>query len=281
METIRFVERFIVYIEDHLRENIDFSDVLDKMGVEPKSFLTIFTSLVGMTPAEYQEKRRLTEISFEVYEGHRRLIDIIKYYGYRDLEKFKVLYKKTFGISVHETDRYFKEMDQLEQIAFEVVPSKKPKYPSYRSFVESFRITGIAQYFDLNTYRPEYKHKFLRVLERDGLIDELLKYNDGFIKGIFVQERTIDDEMEIFVGVTSNQNTPFDETYTESMHYEIFDTKGYPSTVIEDVYKYIFRRWHFKEDVNLTCDFSLELIKHTYEIEDPTTKIQVWQAIDD
>ena len=64
METIRFVERFIVYIEDHLREKIDFGEVLENMGVEPKSFMTIFKSLVGMTPAQYQEKRCMTEIAY-------------------------------------------------------------------------------------------------------------------------------------------------------------------------------------------------------------------------
>ena len=43
--------------------------------------------------------------------------------------------------------------------------------------------------------------------ERDGLIDEILRYNDGFVKGIFVQERVVDNEIEIFVGTASNQQT--------------------------------------------------------------------------
>lgn len=281
METIRFVERFIVYIEDHLKEKIDFGAVLEEMGVEQKSFMTIFTSLVGMTPYQYQEKRCMTEIAYEVYQGHRRLVDIIKYYGYRDADHFKKIYKRTFGISVHETERHIKKMDLLDHISFEVIPTKKPKYPSYRSFIESIRIIGIAQYFDINQYHSDYKYKFLKILERDGLLDEMLRYNDGMIKGIFVQERFINGEMEIFVGVSSYQHTPFDETFTETMNYEIFETSGKPSVVIDKVYEYIFRRWHFREAVNLTCDFSLELIKHTYSLDDPTTKIQVWQALDE
>ena len=281
METIRFVERFIVYIEDHLREDIDFGEVLEDMGVEQKSFMTIFTSLVGMTPSQYQEKRRMTEIAYEIYQGHRRLVDIIKYYGYRDADSFKKLYMRTFGISVHETERNIKKIDLMDYISFEVVPTKKPKYPSYRSFVESFRLIGIAQYFDINSYHSDYKYKFLKILERDGLIDEILRYNDGFVKGIFVQERFVDGEIEIFVGTASYQHTPFDETFTETMNYEVFETSGEPSVAIDKVYEYIFRRWHFREDVNMTCDFSLELIKHTYSFEDPTTKIQVWQALDE
>src|SRR5699024_2841474 len=205
METIRFVERFIVYIEDHLRENIDFAKTLDDMGVEQKSFLTIFTSLVGMTHAEYQEKRRMTEIAFEVYQRHRRIIDIIIYYGYRDLERVKTIYKRTFGISVHDTERHIKEIDLLEQLAFEVVPTTQAKYPSFRNYVESFRLIGIAQYFDANTYQSKYKYRFLKILENDGLLDELLRYNDEFMKGIFVQERAIEGEIEVFVDVASYQ----------------------------------------------------------------------------
>ena len=281
METIRFVERFIVYIEDHLREDIDFSEVLENMGVEQKSFLTIFTSLIGMTPAQYQEKRCMTEIAYEVFQGHRRLVDIIKYYGYRDVDQFKKIYSRTFGISVHETERNIKKMDLLDFISFEVVPTKQPKYKSQRAFIKCFRIIGIAQYFDINSYHSSYKYKFLKILERDGLIDEILRYNDGFVKGIFVQERVVDNEIEIFVGTASNQQTPFDETFTESMYYQIFDTSGAPDSAIDQVYEYIFRRWHFREEVNLTCDFSLELIKHTYSLDDADTKIQVWQALDE
>lgn len=58
METVNFVEKFIIYIEDHLRERIDYDRVLEGMGVELKSFITIFTSLAGMTPYEYQTRRQ-------------------------------------------------------------------------------------------------------------------------------------------------------------------------------------------------------------------------------
>ena len=122
METVNFIEKFIIYIEDRLREEIDFSSALNELGVEPKSFITIFTSLVGMTPYEYQQKRRMTEIAYELYEGHRRLLDIAKYYGYRDADEFKELYKARMGISPYETEKYIRSLDLLERITFEVVP---------------------------------------------------------------------------------------------------------------------------------------------------------------
>src|SRR5699024_9878382 len=83
METVNFIEKFIIYIEDHLRERIDYNEALYDLGGEPKSFITIFTSLVGMTPYEYQHKRKMTEIANDLHERHRRLIDNAKYYDYR------------------------------------------------------------------------------------------------------------------------------------------------------------------------------------------------------
>lgn len=280
METVNFIEKFIIYIEDHLREEIDFNSALYKLGVEPKSFITIFTSLVGMTPYEYQQKRRMTEIAYELYEGHRRLVDIAKYYGYRDADEFKALYKERMGISPYETEKYIRSLDLLERITFEVVPVDKPEYPSRTVHMESFRIVGFTRYFSLNDYTRDKKIEMLKNLERNGLIEELLGYNSGRIKGIIMHERIVRDEMELMIGVASTDASPFDETYTESGDFTVFEATGKASVLMEDIYQYIFRRWRFKVKRDLNCNFSIEVIKSPFDIDYSESKIQVWQALE-
>lgn len=279
METVNFVEKFIVYIEDHLRDEIDYNQVLSNLGVEQKSFITIFSSLVGMTPYEYQQNRKMTEIAYELYTGHRKIIDIAKYYGYPDIENFKKVYKDAFGISPYETEKYFRNMDLLERISFEVLPVDKPKYPAKRQFVEGFRIVGIAKKFTLSGYNTESRYQFLEYLNKNGIIDELLRYNNGFVEGIILHERFVGDEIELLTGVSSTLSAPFEETYTESGEFAIFESHGKASTVIEDIYGYIFRRWRFKEKKELDCNFSIEVLKSTFDIHSPDTKVQVWQAL--
>ncbi|WP_411844360.1 helix-turn-helix domain-containing protein [Salinicoccus sp. HZC-1] len=279
METVNFVEKFIVYIEDHLRDTIDYDKVLNNLGVEQKSFMTIFTSLVGMTPYEYQQKRKMTEIAYELYTGHRRIIDIAKYYGYRNIEAFKSNYYDVFGISPYETEKHFRSLDLLERISFEVVPVDKPRYPARRKYLESLRIVGAAERFPISDYNAEGKYRFLDYLNRNGIIDELLRYNNGRIKGVIMHERYVDNEMELLIGVSSTLMSPFEETYTESSDFAIFESQGSAPKTIEDIYSYIFRRWRFKENSELNCNFSLEVLKSTFDIGSPDTKVQVWQAL--
>lgn len=280
METVNFIEKFIIYIEDHLREDIDYNDALYKLGVEPKSFITIFTSLVGMTPYEYQQKRRMTEIAYELYEGHRRLVDIAKYYGYRDADEFKALYREHMGISPYETEKYIRTLDLLERITFEIVPVDRPEFPSRTIYAESFRIVGFTQYFSINDYSREKKLDMLKHLERNGLIDELLAFNSGRVKGIILHERIVRDEMELMIGVASTDAAPFNETYTESGDFTIFEGTGKAGTVIEEIYQYIFRRWRFKVNRELNCNFSIEVIKSPFDIDYPESRLQVWQALE-
>lgn len=279
METVNFVEKFIVYIEDHLRERIDYDKVLNGLGVEQKSFMTIFSSLVGMSPYEYQQRRMMTELAYELYTGHRRIIDIAKYYGFTSIESFKDAYSKMFGISPYETEKYFKSLDKLERISFEVVPVDKPRYPEKRQYLESIRIVGVAERFSISEYSAEVKYRLLNDLNINGVIEELYKFNNGRIKGIIIHERYVDGEMEILIGVTSTLATPFEETYTESSDFVIFASQGPAAATIENIYNYIFRRWRFKEDSELDCNFSMEVLKSTFDIASPDTKVQVWQAL--
>ncbi|AKG74050.1 helix-turn-helix domain-containing protein [Salinicoccus halodurans] len=279
METVNFVEKFIVYIEDHLRDKIDYDKVLNNLGVEQKSFMTIFTSLVGMTPYEYQQKRKMTELAYELYTGHRRIIDIAKYYGFSSIETFKDAYLDEFGISPYETEKYFRSLDLLERISFEVVPVDKPRYPARRQYLESTRIVGVAERFSISEYSAERKYRLLDDLNRNGIIDEMLRFNNGSIKGILLHERYVANEMEVLIGVTSTLAAPFEETYTESSDFVIFESQGPAPDTVERIYNYIFRRWRFKEDSELNCNFSMEVLKSTFDIGSPDTKVQVWQAL--
>ncbi|MCG1009058.1 helix-turn-helix transcriptional regulator [Salinicoccus sp. ID82-1] len=279
METVNFIEKFIIYIEDHIRDNIDYDGVLDDMGVEPKSFITIFTSLVGMTPYEYQVKRRMTEIAYELKAGHRRLIDIAKYYGYYDVDAFKRAYQKAFGISPYETERQMDALDLTERISFEVVPVDRPKYPSRYARIESFRITGAVRTFSLQDYDSRMKYEFLAYLERNNILDELLRYNNGSTKGIIMHERYIDGDMELTIGVASSLESPFQETYTESSEFVIFESQGIPSVTAQEIYQYIFRRWHLKESRDLNCNFSIEVLKSQRDFTSDESRVQVWQAL--
>jgi AraC family transcriptional regulator len=215
-----------------------------------------------------------------LYEGHRRLIDIAKYYGYRDAEVFKSKYRDYMGISPYDTEKYIKELDLLERLTFEVVPVESSGYPAHTVYMESFRIIGVTKTFSLKTYNKDEKYKFINYMETSGLTEELIKYNNGKIKGIILHERYVQGDLELMVGVASKLATPFEETYTESSEFAIFEGTGNAYQTMEDIYQYIFRRWRFKNRFELDCNFSIEVIKSAFDFKYGETKVQVWQAVE-
>lgn len=281
MDSIQFIEQFIVFIEDHLREDIDFDEVLMEMDVESKSFLTLFTALVGMSPADYQKRRQLTEIALEVYDGHRRLTDIIKYYNHKDLAQFKDDYQKFFGISVYDTDKFIEEMPLQYRISFEINPTTKREPFSETRSLDGYRLIGVEEFFNMNSYNEKKKTRYLNYLLNSGIISEILKHNNGPIKGLFVMERYSYGEIQVFVGTASDMNTPFTTTYTPSGLYQIFESDGQLDVETKNLYEYIFRRWLVKEHVELDLTFSIELIKGLTHSIDDSVIVQVWQSIID
>ena len=277
MDSIHFIEQFIVFIEDHLREDINFDEVLMDMDVESKSFLTLFNALVGMSPTDYQKRRQLSEIALKVYDGHRSLKDIIKYYNHKDLAKFKNDYQKEFGISVYDTDKYIDKISLQHRISFEINPTTKQEPFSEMRSLEGFRLIGVEEFFNMNDYNHKKKMRYLNYLLNSGIIAEILKHNNGSFKGLFIMERYSYGDIQVFVGTASDMNTPFNSTYIPAGDYQIFETDGKVSTEIKSLYEYIFRRWLVKENNDLDLTFSVELIKGlTHSIDDPSI-IQVWQ----
>src|SRR5699024_2659164 len=107
----------------------------------------------------------------------------------------------------------------------------------------------------------------LKRLEKDGVIDELLNYNTGQVKGIIMHERVVKDEMDLMIVVSSIDATPFNEADAESSDFTIFEGTGKAGVLIEDICQYIFRRWRFRINRNLNCNFSIEVLKSPFDVD--------------
>lgn len=278
MDIIHFIEKFIVYIEDHLRDYIDFDTVLEDYDIETKSFMTLFTSLVGMTPMEYQEKRQMSEIAYEVYAGHRRLIDIIKYYNHPDLERFKDTFQKIFGISVYDVDKHIDEIPLQDRISFKIIPTTAPDPFTESRYHEGLRLIGITEFFEVNSYNFTKKFRYLNYLMNSGIIDEILKHNNGTVKGLIVMEQYSQGDMQVFVGTPSTFDTAFQTQYIPSSHYQIFESHGLVEREIPKLYEHIYRKWQIKEQYDIETEFSIEVIKGLVNDIQDQCIIQVWQS---
>lgn len=96
------IRKVIEYIETHLKE--DLSGVLDNStlarvaGYSEFHFLRIFRNVVGLTPADYIRKRRISEIVRRIGNCDRPMSDIAFEYGFNSKENFTRAFKKEHHI---------------------------------------------------------------------------------------------------------------------------------------------------------------------------------------
>lgn len=93
MEYREHIARVIEYIEENLQSEISLAQCARVSGYSAYHFLRVFKDTVGLTPADYIRKRRISEISREIMQGNRYISDIAFRYGFNSKENFVRAFK--------------------------------------------------------------------------------------------------------------------------------------------------------------------------------------------
>ncbi|MDE5582849.1 MAG: AraC family transcriptional regulator [Ruminococcus sp.] len=105
MNWIQGIQNAIDYIEEHITEKLDYSEISSKAFCSPFYFQRIFTALCGITLGEYIRNRRLTLAGREIFSAKPKIIDIALKYGYESPESFTRAFTKFHGITPSEARR--------------------------------------------------------------------------------------------------------------------------------------------------------------------------------
>ncbi|QUI21674.1 helix-turn-helix transcriptional regulator [Vallitalea pronyensis] len=94
--------KVIDYIEEHITEDFDFSDVAKIVCCDIYQFGRIFSYVVGISLSEYIRNRRLSCAAIELQTGKVKVIDIALKYGYTSPESFSRAFRQMQGVSPKE-----------------------------------------------------------------------------------------------------------------------------------------------------------------------------------
>lgn len=91
-------EKALDYIEENLKNEISVPDLARLTGYSEYHFLRIFRDMLGLTPADYIRKRRISEIVRRMSAETRPISDIAFEYGFNSMENFIRAFKKEHRI---------------------------------------------------------------------------------------------------------------------------------------------------------------------------------------
>ena len=153
MERIH-IQRVLNYIEEHLKEELDNTMLAQIAGYSEFHFLRIFRKNIGLTPADYIRKRRISEIVCRISD-ERPISEIAFEYGFNSKENFTRAFKKEHNILPTEFKAVNCSLRLFQPYSFDTA---EPLPTVYMRYLESF--TLVAYPFDDEELPPNCWNKY-------------------------------------------------------------------------------------------------------------------------
>ena len=102
MDWISGIQSALDYLEEHLTEEIDYTEAAKCAFSSVFHFQRIFRVLCGYSVGEYVRLRRLSMAAEELAHGHDKVIDVALRYGYDTPESFSRAFTRFHGITPSE-----------------------------------------------------------------------------------------------------------------------------------------------------------------------------------
>lgn len=102
MDIYKNLNEMIDYIEDNLKEDIDYKKLSKIVGVNEYTIGRLFPVLFGVTLSEYIRKRKLTLAGKDLVQGNIKVIDVAVTYGWGNATAFSRAFYNFHGIKPRE-----------------------------------------------------------------------------------------------------------------------------------------------------------------------------------
>ena len=109
----RVVDHFEQVAREHLESFVHVADLCRVAGINPRTLSRAFRELRGIRPYRYLQHLRLSEAKRVLSFEGGTVTQAAMRFGFRELGKFGLLYRKAFGESPSETKRY-RRLAQVE-----------------------------------------------------------------------------------------------------------------------------------------------------------------------
>ena len=103
--SVQLIQQAICYMEEHIGENISFTEVAKSVHMSSYNFHRTFSFITGMTANEYIRKRRLTLAAKELQTTDITVIDAAHKYGYESPESFSKAFSRFHGTTPRQAKR--------------------------------------------------------------------------------------------------------------------------------------------------------------------------------
>ncbi|TDM13181.1 helix-turn-helix domain-containing protein [Macrococcus lamae] len=272
MEALRIVQQTIVYLEDHMLDNIDMNQLAEYIGETAYHLNQTFTMICGMNTEEYVYRRRLSDAADELIKGDQRLVDVAEKYGYKDAHAFSHDFSDYHGFSPVLVRTHKESVKRFSRLYVKYGVTEHPPLSYTILDFQEIRLAGYRQFIP----NQELLNHFLipdllfEAVEK-GHLNEL---HDLRSQQIYISVRPLVDGLEIFYGVPHDGNTLLEVEYLKERKCAVFTQQGHIDFLYNQVWQGIeqqvsvtlnyLKNDHYVSVLLLPLDFDSHYTKMTF-----------------
>ena len=288
MDWISGIQRAIDYVEEHLRDEIDYDAAAREAASSVFHFQRMFSMLAGYTLGDYIRMRRLSIAADEIQRTDGKIIDIALRYGYDSPESFSRAFTRFHGVT----------------------PTKARRGGNVKSF-SRLTVKLILDGGNLMDYRIEKRDSFKIICRKkqvnkpqgdtatadissfwaqcsaDGTMEKLCKYarfdNLHGILGICFSGEMADSGFPYGIGAEYNGEAltdgEFDIVEIPAYTYAVFNCKGKMPDAFKETYKKICTEF-FPQSSTYEYGSGIELeVYPSADVQNPDYTCEIWIAV--
>ncbi len=252
MDSLRNMNNALAYIEEHLTEDIDYSEVSKIAYCSEYHFKRMFSFLSGIGLSEYIRRRRLTMAALDLKDTDLRIIDVAIKYGYDSADSFSRAFLLLHGILPSEARSENTLLKAYPRMTFQL-SIKGGCEMNYRIVEKGpFKLVGfkkrvpivfegvnpeIAKMNEFLTPEVIRQLKVISNVEPIGIISASTNFSEGRM-----EEK---GELDHYIGVatSSNETAEFEILQIDASTWAVFESIGpFPET-LQKVWGRIYSEW--------------------------------------
>lgn len=247
MEWIERLNKAINYLEEHIKEEINYEELAQTAGCSAYHFQRMFAYMAGVPLSEYIRRRRMSLAAVDLQGSSVKIIDIGLKYGYSSPTAFNRAFQSVHGITPSLARKEGIAVKSYPPISFKITV-KGVEEMNYRiEEKEAFRIVGIAQ-----PLHKEIEKNFSVVPQMwqkaatDGTLEKLMPMMDSQPMGVLGVSACNDEEnWKYYIAVASSagvQDDTLEEYMVPAFTWAIFAGAG-TGLSIQELEQRIITEW--------------------------------------
>jgi AraC family transcriptional regulator len=284
MDSLSSMNNAMVYIEEHLTEDIDYSEVSKIAYCSEYHFRRMFSFLSGISLSEYIRRRRLTLAALDLKDRDLKIIDVAVKYSYNSADSFSRAFHSMHGILPSEARSENTQLKAYSQMTFQL-SIKGGCEMNYRIIEkEAFKLVGfkkrvpiifegvnpeIAKMTELLVPEVIKELKSLSNVEPIGIISASTNFSEGRMEE--------NGRLDHYIGVatSSDETAEFDVLEIEASTWAVFESIGpFPET-LQNIWGRIYSEWFPSSGYEAAIGPEI-LWNESPDTENPKHRSEIW-----